>query len=125
MIDYSNPLYGVDIKGGVAMLAGNSKIYLKLLNTYASGDLYEKFLEALRAGDIEATRVAAHTLKGAAGNLHLQDLFEKIKSIEGNMKESHDMPGEAELDELEQIHDLTLHTIRNLLANPALIDENK
>lgn len=121
MIDFTNPGFGVDITGGLAMLGGNAKIYLKLLGTYHAGDLYEKFCQAVNAGDVDAAQVAAHTMKGACGNLHLNELFEKIKVIEAEIKQSHALPPEAELKELEQIQDATMHTIATLLQNPEQI----
>lgn len=125
MNDFTNPLYGVDVKGGLALIAGNAKIYARLLQTYYAGDLYEKFVGAYNAGDVEATRVAAHTLKGVAGNLHLDAMFEKIKNVEGTMKDSHEMPTDQEMNELEQIQNATMNTIKNLIDNPELIEAQK
>ena len=125
MNDFTNPLYGVDVKGGLALMAGNDKIYARLLQTYHTGDLYGKFVEAYNAGDVEATRVAAHTLKGVAGNLHLNEIYEKIKDVEGTMKESHAMPNDQDMNELEQIQNATMHTIKNLIENPELIAAQK
>lgn len=125
MIDFSKPNYGVDIADGLKMLGGNSKIYARLLQTYQSGDLYEKFVQAVQSGDIEAMRVAAHTLKGATGNLHLTPLFEKSKDIESKIKDSGAAPSDEDLNELEQIQDLTVHTILNLLQDPEQLDAFK
>ncbi len=121
MIDYTDPYYGVDMAGGLKMLSGNAKLYLRLLGSYHTGDLYEKFCQAVSAGDVGAAQVAAHTMKGTCGNLHLNQLFEKIKEIEQGIKDAQAMPAEAQLDALGKIQTATMHTIGNLLQNPEMV----
>lgn len=74
----------IHTESGLKRVAGNTKLYRKLLTTFLTDnqsfiadveDLIDKKLQE------EAVR-SAHSLKGVAGNLGAQDLFEAAKSFE-------------------------------------------
>ncbi len=62
---------GLDTKDGLARVAGNRKLYLKLLRQFAEqqGPVLEQISAALAQGDATLAERLAHTLKGVAGNI--------------------------------------------------------
>jgi two-component system sensor histidine kinase/response regulator len=62
---------GLDTAGGLLRVAGNRKLYLKLLRQFADQqtDAAEQARRMLAAGDVDAAERLAHTLKGVAGNI--------------------------------------------------------
>jgi two-component system sensor histidine kinase/response regulator len=62
---------GLDTGDGLARVAGNAKLYLKLLRQFAEqqGNAIENITAALAANDQATAERLAHTLKGVAGNL--------------------------------------------------------
>ncbi len=62
---------GLDTRDGLSRLAGNRKLYLKILRQFADqqGAAADQIADALKAGDIAFAERLAHTLKGVAGNI--------------------------------------------------------
>ena len=62
---------GLDAKDGLSRVAGNQKLYLKLLRQFAEqqGPAITQISEALAKGDPALAERLAHTLKGVAGNI--------------------------------------------------------
>ena len=125
MNDFSNPMFGVDAQSGLKMLGGNAGIYLRLLGTYKNGTLYSDFVNAVNEGDPEKARIAGHTLKGAVGNLHLNELFEKSRDLEVGIKETGVLPTSEDMEELAKIQEATISTIETLTEAPSILDMYK
>ncbi len=64
-------IQGLDTKDGLARVAGNQKLYLKILRQFAEqqGPAVGQITEALSKGDAALAERLAHTLKGVAGNI--------------------------------------------------------
>ena len=62
---------GLDTRDGLARVAGNQRLYQKLLRQFAAqqGPAAEEITAALAAGDAALAERIAHTLKGVAGNI--------------------------------------------------------
>jgi len=62
---------GLDTKDGLSRVAGNQKLYLKLLRQFAEqqGPAITQISDALAQGDPALAERLAHTLKGVAGNI--------------------------------------------------------
>jgi two-component system sensor histidine kinase/response regulator len=62
---------GLDTKDGLARVAGNQKLYLKILRQFMQqqGPAIQQISAALTQGDLALAERLAHTLKGVAGNL--------------------------------------------------------
>src|SRR4030095_1628281 len=61
----------LDTKGGLSRVAGNQKLYVKLLRQFVEqqGPAVEQITSALAKGDTPHATLLAHTLKGVAGNI--------------------------------------------------------
>ncbi|HTR43582.1 MAG TPA: response regulator [Pseudomonadales bacterium] len=62
---------GLDTKDGLGRVAGNQKLYLKILRQFAEqqGPAVGQITDALSKGDAALAERLAHTLKGVAGNI--------------------------------------------------------
>jgi PAS domain S-box-containing protein len=81
---------GIDIKSGLKRLAGNKKLYMKILQQFAENnrEFSRNVLKAVESKDQELSVRAAHTLKGVAGNIGATDLFTVTKDLEGMLHEN-------------------------------------
>jgi PAS domain S-box-containing protein len=64
-------MIGLDMEDGLNRVAGNRKLYLKLLRQFIEqqGPAVRQIAAALATGDIALAERQAHTLKGVAGNI--------------------------------------------------------
>ncbi|WP_417912463.1 cache domain-containing protein [Candidatus Electronema sp. TJ] len=89
---------GLDLAGGLRRLEGNSGLYLKLLRAFCreQSNILEKTEALIAAGDANAAKHAAHSLKGVAGNLGLTG----IQALAGKVEIELQSGGAAELARL-------------------------
>ncbi|MDR0826818.1 MAG: Hpt domain-containing protein [Desulfovibrio sp.] len=107
MADLSSPLPGIDVTSGLPRVAGNKKLYLKLLRMVAAEapQTKEKLRAAIAAGDTHETRELAHSLKGSSGNLSLTNVQAAALRLESAAK-AEDIPSLGQrLNELESALD--------------------
>jgi len=108
---------GLDAKDGLARVAGNRNLYLKLLRQFVEqqGPAPSQVREALKANDRKLAERLAHTVKGVAGSLGIREVQEVAgaleKAIAGNA------PPAADLARLETV--LTAFVGRLRAALPA------
>lgn len=111
---YGKYLPDIDVNDGVARLMNNMKIYISVLKKFDGAKLVEDVLTAAGEADYEKLRHAAHTLKGAAGNLSLKRFQEVSSAIEQCAKDKAD-PGEL-LAELQAVQETTSKAVESLIA---------
>ena len=77
-------LPGVDVASGLARVAGNAKLYIKLLHKVAeeAPTIKQSLSAAIVDGDAVKVREVAHSLKGAAGNLSITKVAEAAQQVE-------------------------------------------
>jgi two-component system sensor histidine kinase/response regulator len=87
---------GLDVKDGLARVAGNRKLYLKLLRQFAEqhGPALNQISAALAQGDSALAERLAHTLKGVAGNIGAKPVQAAAGTLE---KLIHDRAAAAEV----------------------------
>lgn len=71
----------INMETGLGRVRGNQKLYTKMLGMFLASEDPKKLEDALLAGDLAAAAEAAHTVKGVAGNLSLDDLFEQSSAL--------------------------------------------
>jgi len=76
---------GLDIENGVKRVAGNRKLYMKILLQFAENnrEFAGNVLKAVENKDQELAVRTAHTLKGVAGNIGASEVFKITKDLEG------------------------------------------
>jgi two-component system, sensor histidine kinase and response regulator len=92
---------GLDSAEGLLRVAGNRKLYLKLLRQFSvqQSDAPAQITELLKAADRPAAERAAHTVKGVAGNLGVKPVQLAAGELE---KAIHDGADAACLESLRQ-----------------------
>ena len=75
---------GLDTKDGLARVAGNRKLYMKLLHQFVSqqGSANSLIADALAKNDRVSAERLAHTVKGVAGNLGARELQQVAGTLE-------------------------------------------
>ena len=92
---------GLNSAEGLLRVAGNRKLYLKLLRQFSEqqSDAPGQITELLKAGDRPAAERKAHTVKGVAGNLGVKTVQLAAGELE---KAIHDGADAARLESLRQ-----------------------
>jgi HPt (histidine-containing phosphotransfer) domain-containing protein len=77
-------LPGIDVASGLPRVAGNQKLYVKLLRHVAaeSPSTKEKLAAAIMEGNADQVREIAHSLKGAAANLSITEVAAAAEKLE-------------------------------------------
>lgn len=68
--------YGIDYQDAMDRMEGNAALYKKLALKYLDNSCLADLEAAMEAADYDGAYKAAHTLKGASGNLSFKDLYE-------------------------------------------------
>lgn len=76
----------VDIKGGVNRFAGNVGMYERFIDKFPSEPTYGRLQSAMEQEDWEEAQLAAHTLKGVAGNLGMSRLSLACSDVVGHLR---------------------------------------
>jgi two-component system sensor histidine kinase/response regulator len=103
---------GLDTKDGLVRVAGNRKLYLKLLHQFVEqqGSAVGQITAALAEGDAVLAARLAHTLKGVAGNIGAKP----VQTAAGNLETLIRNPAGA--DELEVAKQNLISVLDPLLA---------
>lgn len=72
---------GIDYESGVKRFAGKEKIYEKYLFKYLQDDHFEKAEKSYNEQDFTQVLEELHALKGIAGTLGIQELFQLCSDI--------------------------------------------
>jgi len=93
--DESQPfpgLPGISVKSGLAKLAGNRKLYRKLLNKFRCDHarIASDIKNALDMDDLETAAGLAHTIKGLAGNIGAKELHLIAVDLETALRQESD-----------------------------------
>jgi two-component system sensor histidine kinase/response regulator len=77
-------IHGLDAAEGLTRVAGNRKLYRKLLSQFAeqAGGVVEQISEALAKSDRPLAERVAHTLKGVAGNIGAKQIQAASGAVE-------------------------------------------
>jgi two-component system, sensor histidine kinase and response regulator len=107
---------GVDIRAGLERVAGNKRLYRDLLIQFAvkQGSVAQRITVALEGGDRDQAERLAHSLKGAAGNLGIKQIFHSAGNLEIAIRESRDGVGEM-VQELASLLNRQSRTIEESL----------
>jgi HPt (histidine-containing phosphotransfer) domain-containing protein len=88
----------IDFADGMKRVMNNSKLYIKLLSKFRNDTRLDDLEAAVKAGDLEKAKNAAHTIKGLSANLSLTELNKQSLALETQLK-----AGTADLAQLETV----------------------
>lgn len=94
-IEKLNQIYGLDIQSGLIRVAGNVKLYKKLLYQFATEQqkTVDKLMEESEKNNDKELEEAAHLLKGVAGNVGATSIYDLSAEIEEMAKKHATEPG--------------------------------
>jgi CheY-like chemotaxis protein len=97
-------LPGLDIKAGLARLAGNEKLFYKLLQDLINGyvDAPRLLLAHQDRDELDEVRGMAHKLRGIANNLGARELGDCAEEIESRARDKEKTPAET-ISAMEEI----------------------
>ena len=83
---------GVDVAGGLERVAGNKRLYVDLLGQFVArqGSAGAQIEVALENGDRRLAERLAHSVKGVAGNLGMDSIFQLAGKLQSAIRESRD-----------------------------------
>jgi HPt (histidine-containing phosphotransfer) domain-containing protein len=86
--EFPTSLPGIDVASGLARVAKNQKLYLKLLRTVAAGadSTKAQISSAIAEGNAQMVRDIAHSLKGSSANLSISVVAAAAESLEAAAK---------------------------------------
>jgi len=118
-------LADVDVEAGLKRTAGNKRLYRDLLAQFAvrhesTGNTIK---DAFESGDHNQAERLAHSLKGVAGNLGINQIFVAAGTLESAIRESEAGTGGL-VEELSSVMDRQIEAIRAALSAFSL-DEGK
>ncbi len=96
-------LKNVNISEGVHRLSGNKKLYANLIEKFYKNnfDVIDSIHASIRNENLEETIRLAHTIKGVAGNLGMNNLYEISRQLEEELKKNNNSDGTLKLFEEE------------------------
>ena len=82
-------IQGIDFDTALKRVMGNKDLLLKLFKDFGTNyrDVTEKLKNLIDQGDFTSARNLAHTLKGVAGNLAINEVYEMAYQLENNLRE--------------------------------------
>ena len=116
--DLPERIPGFNITDALERIGGNRKLLKKLLIQFADdcSDTSETLRKAYDSGDIEYILRKAHTIKGVAGNLGADDLFEAARELEAAFASAR--PNDDALNHFETALNLTMASVNTLKTAP-------
>ncbi len=116
---------GLDMQGALTRVGGNNSLLLKLLKRFSqtqAGSM-ERMKALLEANDAKSAIREAHTLKGLAGNIGAQRLFEMAQTLEEHLKQENMESLDTLLHTLEDELSIVIDRIDTALEKTPLSEE--
>jgi HPt (histidine-containing phosphotransfer) domain-containing protein len=119
-------LPGLNLQAGLGRVNGKMEKYLEVLTLFKEKQLSStaEIKAALKAGSLELAVRIAHTMKGAAGNIGLEDVFSALVTLESLLRQNVSVDSVCTaLDALAQALDVAAHSIDSILTERVRQDD--
>lgn len=100
--------YGIDYADAMERMDGNADLYKKLALKYLQNDCMANLTAAMEVKDYDAAYKAAHTLKGASGNLSLKSLYDIVAAESDALYQGEYEAAQKMLPDVQAAHDKTI-----------------
>ncbi|WP_263078775.1 response regulator [Endozoicomonas sp. Mp262] len=112
-------LPGVNQVDGLGRVRNKSELYNRLLVSFYHDhqDDVNKLQKALAEGSWQSARFIAHTIKGTAGNLGADRLYEAAARVENAVRTHFTLPDEAMISEFVRAFDEVMEGLHSLAEN--------
>jgi HPt (histidine-containing phosphotransfer) domain-containing protein len=110
-----NGILYMDVDDALKRVAGNVKLYGKVLGKFADDTKIDILQISLTKNELNEARQIAHTIKGTVANLGLLAAYEHVKAVEDLLKNG--INPVAEFAELKLIIEETVKLINEYIAS--------
>ncbi|MBB6092498.1 PAS domain S-box-containing protein [Povalibacter uvarum] len=102
---------------------GDTEFAAELVTTFMLGaeETVQEMRTAARAGDLQALARAAHKLKGAAGNLHIEELANMAQTMESRAKAGVGGAWGQDIERIAQEFARVCEVLRGMADSPAMV----
>lgn len=97
--------YGIDYADAMERMDGNADLYKKLALKYLHNDCMANLAAAMEIKDFDMAYKAAHTLKGASGNLSFMALYDIVAAESAALYQGEYEAAEKMLPDVQAAHD--------------------
>jgi len=97
----------INVEEGVKRVMNNTKLFSKLLVKFKDDIHLSEIETALKDGNNDKAKDAAHTLKGLAANLSLTELYKQVAELEAQIK-----TGNIGADQVARVKDAYAITLK-------------
>ncbi|MFC1848915.1 two-component regulator propeller domain-containing protein [candidate division CSSED10-310 bacterium] len=109
-------LPGLNIQAGLRRIGANKELYLKLLTEFCRdfADSDADIKSALKNQDLTSAQQLIHTLKGVAGNISANELYDTAQALEKEIHEGNMAHSDTYLQRLKNSLHIVLNSINKL-----------
>jgi two-component system sensor histidine kinase/response regulator len=117
-------LPGLNLKEGISRIGGSHKNYLKLLMKFSANhkNALQEIKKKLSDNDIDSALRFAHNLKGIAGNIGAENLYNAAISLESVIKDNKQNEWESRINSAENFLEELLSSISTISAFPEIAE---
>lgn len=111
-----NELPGIDIKSGLARMAGNHELYKKILLKFRNNNqnVINNIKSAMELADMAAISMLTHTIKGVAGNIGAGDLYQAMADLESALKKENIKQAQILIEEADRHLKIVFEAIESI-----------
>ncbi|MGD9731023.1 MAG: ATP-binding protein [Desulfamplus sp.] len=116
------PIEGIDHKIAIKRLNNKTDMFISILNDFKKNYANEpaKIRELLGDGKFEDIQMKAHTLKGVAGYMGADALFQSASKLEDSLKDN----GGSLFDGVDNLIELLINSLENTLKSLEVLPSN-
>ena len=107
---------GVQVDEALYRFMDNEGLLLKFLLRFPQDENFGALKQAMDRGEVNAAYQAAHTLKGVAGNLAIEPLFQAASAVVEELRAEQLQKAAERMPALEEVYQRTVTTLKELGA---------
>lgn len=105
---------GIDWPVTLDRFMNNENLYQKILLKFPDDPSFHELKKHMTAGDAQAAFTYAHTLKGVAGNLGLENLFKTVSLLTDELRNGHIEKVSGLMNELNTQYEAVCNLIKKI-----------
>lgn len=105
---------GINHAEAMERFGGNEALYLRLASKFLNDPHFAGLEGALEQGDLEAAQREAHSLKGVAGNLSFDTLFQAACGMNDALRAGDEATARALMPKAREAYERVCETLRSL-----------
>lgn len=105
---------GIDWQVTLDRFMNNESLYEKFLIKFPADPLFNELKNSMEAGDEHTSFRIAHTLKGVAGNLGLDNLFKAVSLLTDELRNGHIEKATVLMDDVSTQYEAVCNLIERI-----------